>query len=588
MNPNDPNQYNPQGAPNGDWFVDFQNQGAQPGQYPPNYQPGQFQQAQPDPYAQNYQGGQYPTYPQDPYAAQNYQPDPQLAQTVPTYQQPQYPQAQPDPYAAPNYQPGQFQQAQPQYSQEQYAQPQYSQEQYSQPQAQYSQEPQYPEIQDFEHTVSMMSPEQYPQGQYAQPQGQYFQAQYQQAQQGQQIQQAQQNPNAVETTPAFQDYNTQDFRQQNEAAWDEDQNSENSEKKPKKKKTLYIVIASILVFLAAAAVVFFIFIMPKLKDDDATTSSKKKKTKSTDNDIEEPYDDDDDDDEDDDDDDDDPDESTEKSLTTGASNDTVPPTTQYVSQTVTSKAQMTWEQQGSLQGQSDTDIRADFPSSTSVQLETVNFLGYIIMTAKDPADPDTADSVVYTVYQVQLSETYGASKTAKEYYWYEGFYGVYTNGNIHLHERNMVQKKQSGNGWTAHGVADLDTLRSDITSSSKYSQAEDTIDVSLIFPLYQPNEERNGFMFPHSDTELIPQDQISKLTDEELRYAINEIWARHGYIFENQEIYNYYRQYSWYQPRVSKTEWYNKGTNYYITDSIEKTNHDNLVKEREKRGGNGS
>lgn len=550
MNPNDPNQYNPQGAPNGDWFVDFQNQGAQPGQYPPNYQPGQFQQAQPDPYAQNYQGGQYPTYPQDPYAAQNYQPDPQLAQTVPTYQQPQYPQAQ-----------------------------------YSQPQAQYPQEPQYPEIQDFEHTVSMMSPEQYPQGQYAQgqytqPQGQYFQAQYQQVQQGgQQIQQAQQNPNAVETTPAYQDYSTQDFRQQKEAAWDEDQNSENSEKKPKKKKTLYIVIASILVFLVAAAAVFFIFIMPKLKDDDATTSTKKKKSKTKNTEIEETYDDTDDED--------DPDDPDYSSTTTGGSDETLPPTTQYVSQTVTSKAQMTWEQQGSLQGQSDTDIRADFPSSTSVQLETVNFLGYIIMTAKDPADPDTADSVVYTVYQVQLFETYGASKTAKEYYWYEGFYGVYTNGNIHLHERNMVQKKQSGNGWTAHGVADLDTLRSDITSSSKYSQAEDTIDVSLIFPLYQPNEERNGFMFPHSDTELIPQDQISKLTDEELRYAINEIWARHGYIFENKELYNYYRQFSWYEPRISKTEWYNKGTNYFITDKIEKTNHDNLVKEREKRGGNG-
>ena len=161
------------------------------------------------------------------------------------------------------------------------------------------------------------------------------------------------------------------------------------------------------------------------------------------------------------------------------------------------------------------------------------------------------------------------------------------NGKIIARGENMVQKKQSGNGWTAHGVADLDTLRSDITSSSKYSQAEDTIDVSLIFPLYQPNEERNGFMFPHSDTELIPQDQISKLTDEELRYAINEIWARHGYIFENKELYNYYRQFSWYEPRISKTEWYNKGTNYFITDKIEKTNHDNLVKEREKRGGNG-
>ena len=50
---------------------------------------------------------------------------------------------------------------------------------------------------------------------------------------------------------------------------------------------------------------------------------------------------------------------------------------------------------------------------------------------------------------------------------------------------------------------------------------------------------------------------------------------------------DYYRQFEWYKETVPADEWDKNGQNHYLND-IEKENIDRLVKEREKRGGNGT
>lgn len=96
-------------------------------------------------------------------------------------------------------------------------------------------------------------------------------------------------------------------------------------------------------------------------------------------------------------------------------------------------------------------------------------------------------------------------------------------------------------------------------------------------------EYQEGCIFPNSSTEEISEEEIKKLTDEELRYAINEIWARHGYIFSTPEILKYYRQFDWYEEKVPSSEWNKNGQNYYLND-IEKTNINRMTKERDSRG----
>lgn len=90
--------------------------------------------------------------------------------------------------------------------------------------------------------------------------------------------------------------------------------------------------------------------------------------------------------------------------------------------------------------------------------------------------------------------------------------------------------------------------------------------------------QNSGFVFPNSSTELIEQQEAENLSDRDLIYAINEIYARHGYIFQSTEIREYYEQFSWYTGEVSSGD--------FSVDCFNQTERDNwalLVKERDSR-----
>lgn len=62
--------------------------------------------------------------------------------------------------------------------------------------------------------------------------------------------------------------------------------------------------------------------------------------------------------------------------------------------------------------------------------------------------------------------------------------------------------------------------------------------------------ESSEYILPDSDTDYITEDELNDLDDKELRYAINEIYARHGYIFEDKELNKYFMDKSWYDPTI--------------------------------------
>ena len=627
-NPNDPNRF---GAPEGMNPYGGQNVPPYPqGQYDPNFPQGQydpnFPQGQYDP---NYQQGQfapgYPVpqdpqyYPQGQYDPSQMQYDPNLAQTV----------------YDPNLAQGQFQSPYAPVGQTPYD-PNYQQPQYGQniPQGQYDPnfpqpyDPNYPQGQDPQGYQVPQDPQYYPQGQYdpnyQQPQ---YDANFQQSQYDQNLAQPQFQspyepvgqtpydsnyqedpsvleqlskttsvfPGAQEPVSATEDPGESGFRESYYKEYGQESSSEESgEEKPEKKskkKLLLILIPSIVAFLGAFAAVFFIFIMPKIKGDDENLSAKKKKKSTRDYDATDEYDEDDEDDEDDDDDDDD-----DTKKTTGAATDpdvtepgdsqtNAPTQPQYVSQTVTSSSQITSDQMTGMQNFAKTDITNELGSIYNVTITNVNILGSVIMVSKDPADPNTADSVVYLVYQVQLIERVGTVDKSKEYFWYEGFDGVNVNGSLDQTRYKTSTKINGETGWSVSGTDSIDSVRSAIISSSKYTLSEDNINKSRIITLSPAPDtpETRGMFCPKSSSELIPEDVIKKMTTEEIRYAINEIWARHGYIFENNDMLRYYQQFSWYKPKISKSSW-NDGKGYL--NQIETENINRLAKEREARGGN--
>lgn len=94
--------------------------------------------------------------------------------------------------------------------------------------------------------------------------------------------------------------------------------------------------------------------------------------------------------------------------------------------------------------------------------------------------------------------------------------------------------------------------------------------------------EDGGFVFPNSGTELIERREAENLSDRDLTYAINEIYARHGYIFQSDEMRGYYEQFSWYTGRIPSAEF-----SVECFNQIEQQNWNLLINERNRRKASG-
>ena len=70
----------------------------------------------------------------------------------------------------------------------------------------------------------------------------------------------------------------------------------------------------------------------------------------------------------------------------------------------------------------------------------------------------------------------------------------------------------------------------------------------------------NEYILPDSDVRVLSESEIASLSNAELRIARNEIFARHGYVFNSEDLQQYFGSKTWYQPdpsykgALSKTE----------------------------------
>lgn len=64
----------------------------------------------------------------------------------------------------------------------------------------------------------------------------------------------------------------------------------------------------------------------------------------------------------------------------------------------------------------------------------------------------------------------------------------------------------------------------------------------------------SAYILPDSDTKEINDAMLEGLSAQELTYARNEIFARHGYVFQSEELNQYFESKSWYKPDSSVTQ----------------------------------
>lgn len=91
--------------------------------------------------------------------------------------------------------------------------------------------------------------------------------------------------------------------------------------------------------------------------------------------------------------------------------------------------------------------------------------------------------------------------------------------------------------------------------------------------------EMSEFIFPYSDTEYLEISDVEDLTAEECRIARNEIYARHGRIFQDEALQAYFEQFDWYEGFYTAEEF-----DESVLNEIEISNRDLIIEYETEMG----
>lgn len=129
-------------------------------------------------------------------------------------------------------------------------------------------------------------------------------------------------------------------------------------------------------------------------------------------------------------------------------------------------------------------------------------------------------------------------------------------------------------GWT-------DT---DNSSSNNNSGTENTVVYHHYYHDYDMGDYYydggwSEFIIPDSDTRIISESELRGYSAEALRIARNEIYARHGRLFNDKELQAYFNSCSWYYGYISPDSFSDS-----MLNSVETKNKDTIVNYETKMG----
>lgn len=84
---------------------------------------------------------------------------------------------------------------------------------------------------------------------------------------------------------------------------------------------------------------------------------------------------------------------------------------------------------------------------------------------------------------------------------------------------------------------------------------------------YSDSSEENEYVLPDSAKRKLKKSDLKGLSIEELRIARNEIYARHGRMFDDKKLQKYFDSQSWYEGTVPASEFSED-----VLSSVEKKN----------------
>ncbi len=223
-----------------------------------------------------------------------------------------------------------------------------------------------------------------------------------------------------------------------------------------------------------------------------------------------------------------------------------------------------------------------------VSLQTFTYIGDYLLVAKDEDGSWGNTNTLYLVYKVQSKIEYkdedkSFSKNV-DGYWYISFRNLMVDGqgkllvDVTAYDTPVDDFKVeaedtdwSSPRWYFSGFETLDDLyKTVVTANADVYTHEDNVDESVA-PASAPQEKKSkkskkssekkeikagnsDYIIPNSDSVALTKDDIKDLTLQELNYAKNEIYARHGRKFESEELKAYFEGKSWYKGTIDPKE----------------------------------
>lgn len=97
--------------------------------------------------------------------------------------------------------------------------------------------------------------------------------------------------------------------------------------------------------------------------------------------------------------------------------------------------------------------------------------------------------------------------------------------------------------------------------------------------------DTSEYILPYSDTRYLTEGDVAGLSEDEIRIALNEIYARHGRIFQSEDLNAHFSSKSWYEPKYSSEEF--SAIESSIMNDYEKKNIEFLAEVRDGKSGSG-
>ena len=117
-----------------------------------------------------------------------------------------------------------------------------------------------------------------------------------------------------------------------------------------------------------------------------------------------------------------------------------------------------------------------------------------------------------------------------------------------------------------------------LTAAMDCTMKRDQYSDSRTKPQEEEEAEDEDYIFPESDSRLLTEEDFDGKTKAELRLGRNEIFARHGRIFETEDLNEWFSSKDWYEPLYTADEF----SQYVQLNQYERQNA-NLILAEEKK-----